>query len=1147
MRAPLYMLPLLVGCLMEVPAGPDLGACAEPPEGVYTYGQIGIGSCIAAPTGLDFMVSEGRTWLMVANANIHANFERGSLLMIDWASVPRTAAAPRRIRVDTLDTRSVPLDSYLGQIARLDAPRRAFIPSRFSVDSLITAADDRVWAVDLANADAPVPFPGRRAITVRQDPYAAAADRSTGRVFVVNGTGGSVSVLDGASSPPDHIDPAPASVLTVAPFDRVPGSELVAELRVRPAEGTRVSTTDTWRLSYVDGTARAWIRDPDGALRRWSSGGADFVPSGFGTEIDPELVPGMSEVVDPWLVLLPDALAMFLSDGEGGIRSAVTDGSAGVWSVDASPLLRGRSGSWDAWLEGPAGIEISDRTLLYYTGRSGPDALDGVLGLAVATSGEGYVPLADPIIAPPEGVLHLTHPTPMVDPRTQAVRLWASQWDGRRWTIGHAFSDGDGRRFEPLQTVFDDPLYDVAAPVVIHTPGAYRMWLSVHDGDTWWLARSQSVDGIDWSPPEPLLDLGTSDLLQPPRAAIQDATDGRWRIRGVSSGQVDEGVTPGASFATSTHGFRVDLAVGHMVGVEGSTRASLGVTPRSYVSAPIPTLYATLRDDTVTDRVGALRLVGGRWAFASTDLIPEGTGDNGGGVRSPLVWREGDAFHMLYAARRPGDVWRVRLAVSDDGLSFTPVEEAPLPEPEGWAAVEQLPGSIEVLDDGRRRLWFSGSDGSRFRIGSATSTDGRTFTVDPGGTRPWVLGAGLPGTHDDAGVRDPAVVRYTRPTADGTEDVRELWYSGFDGDRWSIASARSVNDGPWDRVQAPLLNRPGPALTAIERTFAHRGVRSPVMVADANMDPLLRARLPAPEGGWRMFFAGGADDAWRTGSARVTHRGVFPELGLPSPGDAGGFQTGRGQPGRSEIELNQVVDNQNTLSGRFREGEVLAAAIAIDEARGFAFVPFKVDDQVVVIDTRDDSTPDFDDRNHLDIEAVIRVDASARIPGYEGAAFHPDGRLFLASRNPEGIVVIDTSSITDEDRKRRVHRVTQAVLPLPRARRSQSFLFFDNSVPIGPIGLAIVQDQDLLLVSHFRDAAVAIIDISGDQPELIRYIRGVGENPGPIAVSPDNNWAVVGNITGSTRQDVVDSSLAVIDLRPESPRYLEVTSWIANR
>ena len=46
---------LAAGCIRQVGSGPFVGDCAEYPDGVYTYGQIGIGTCIAGPVDIEFI------------------------------------------------------------------------------------------------------------------------------------------------------------------------------------------------------------------------------------------------------------------------------------------------------------------------------------------------------------------------------------------------------------------------------------------------------------------------------------------------------------------------------------------------------------------------------------------------------------------------------------------------------------------------------------------------------------------------------------------------------------------------------------------------------------------------------------------------------------------------------------------------------------------------------------------------------------------------------------------------------------------------------------------------------------------------------------------------------------------------------------
>ena len=41
-------------CVVSAPL-PDVGPCADYPDGVYEYGQIGIGTCLAGPASLQFL------------------------------------------------------------------------------------------------------------------------------------------------------------------------------------------------------------------------------------------------------------------------------------------------------------------------------------------------------------------------------------------------------------------------------------------------------------------------------------------------------------------------------------------------------------------------------------------------------------------------------------------------------------------------------------------------------------------------------------------------------------------------------------------------------------------------------------------------------------------------------------------------------------------------------------------------------------------------------------------------------------------------------------------------------------------------------------------------------------------------------------
>ena len=111
------MLLFLLGCIVDDPL-PYVGDCAVYPDGVYDYGQIGIGSCLAGPTELKFLGSEedGHR-LLITNANPYLTFDGGSLLSIPWENIDLTQSENF---VHTLDPQIIDLPNFSGSMAVTD-------------------------------------------------------------------------------------------------------------------------------------------------------------------------------------------------------------------------------------------------------------------------------------------------------------------------------------------------------------------------------------------------------------------------------------------------------------------------------------------------------------------------------------------------------------------------------------------------------------------------------------------------------------------------------------------------------------------------------------------------------------------------------------------------------------------------------------------------------------------------------------------------------------------------------------------------------------------------------------------------------------------------------------------------------------------
>ncbi len=482
-----------------------------------------------------------------------------------------------------------------------------------------------------------------------------------------------------------------------------------------------------------------------------------------------------------------------------------------------------------------------------------------------------------------------------------------------------------------------------------------------------------------------------------------------------------------------------------------------------------------------------------------------------------MVFAIGDGWGMVYAGTN-GTLTRLGFAASADGLTWATDHDAVLDVGSDWDSVEVVPGSV-VSDGGTLTLYYTGYDGERRRVGTASSSDdGRSWSRVEGVDDPWVFDEGAPGEFDDSEVRDPYVVR------DPDTGLERLWYAGNDGAEWRIGYAeRAAGDDDWTRPEDPISGGTVIVLEGAEGSFDVAGAQRPVVVEDA--------------AGYAMLYSGQDSPVLRTGLARGLAVDTFHrEPAAPTTGDRVEFDTRAGDNGgRNTIPLNRVIDG-------FAVSGIGLSDFVLDEERGYAVLASVGNSYVVVLDVRDDSEPWFDD-NYLQVEAVLDARTNAGAKGFRSLAVEGD-RLYALNDSPESVMIFDLSAVVDDDRADYLPEAVIGYLPTPRGVEQDAGA--DTLASVGPAGLAVRDGR--LFVSNFNANSVGVYDLGlGLDGALVDELRNLGENPLAVALSPDGSLLAVSLFVGETSTGTAESNIALVDVDPDSASYLDVVARIVNR
>ena len=241
-----------------------------------------------------------------------------------------------------------------------------------------------------------------------------------------------------------------------------------------------------------------------------------------------------------------------------------------------------------------------------------------------------------------------------------------------------------------------------------------------------------------------------------------------------------------------------------------------------------------------------------------------------------------------------------------------------------------------------------------------------------------------------------------------------------------------------------------------------------------------------------------------------------------------------------------VIDLSRAVHGFVTSGSS-GTALVLDEELGFLYLTSKATNYITVLDVRDDSTLEYAD-NFLGIEAIVSV---LTVEGPRGIRdVEIDGtrdHLLISTVSPEAVFVLDRSQIVDDDRADLLPTTPIGAVPVGRAVEDANDVNYTGGLPIGPGDMALADDGHLF-VPNFAEDAVSIFDLGlGAWGREVRTVANVGGNPWLVRLTPDGKYAIVANYTGDVENELVSSSLAIIDADPDSPTAFQVLTWLENR
>lgn len=1083
------MIALLLGCTVNSPL-PNVGDCAEYPDDVYDYGQIGVGTCIAGASDLQFKSSDTEDYLLVSNSNPYVLFSGGSLLSIAWSSIDLTKPINYAHELQSI---ALPTPSFNGNMV-VTEDDIGLLTVRYSEDSRTRTDQDYVYFIDLSDPAQPknaaIGVDGAERIQVEADPIDIVYSEETGLAYVGNRSSHDLSLINTQADPMSLVAPWPLSSLRDADFTDADQSGSYASLieledlasYYAEEEDIDISnlTDDVWSFDWIEGSWQLWLPESEYYQRYETIGDHQYSQSA----IEDEFAALETPIQTPFLL---DS-QMFLSvNGVIGYASWNTQEHAWNWVVEEYFSIEG------ADLSSPSWLAQEDALSLVFSAQDDQGWWIGQAGFDIG----GNLRTEKTLVVPTDDIERVSEPFVFYEDLAQQWRLFYSVFDGSQWSIASRRTTDSVSWFEA--NGFSIEGKDVGAPILSEEADRIRMWYAIGEDDIWDIGYAESIDGENWEDFGVVIPLGLESEA-PPRGALQAYPSSAFRLEGEAAGYIQL-LQNNAEFIMESYGWKATVLAGQWFDTKlFGADSSGGIEVGSLLEDDEPTdFFFTLTNSTGTKQIGYSDSLG-----ENTQILisaEEGV-DN---VFQPVVWEENGSYTMFYA-EQVGETITIQQASSSNLLSWN-LEGDLLELGADFDSIAMVPSSI-YQDDSGLHLIYSGFDGKSWRIGKLDSSDdGDSWTRT---NEPW-FDLGKAGDWDDSGVKDGFVI-----SQDGT---LQLWYSGFDGSARNIGYA-TLSGAEWSSEQISLSQ---------EGMFYNLGTSHPIVwqVNDQT----------------HLYYAGNQNEINRVGkaigSSAANLRQVYKS---PNLGDSLVMETHRSDPESQSIQIPSRYEDPTLLG-------IGLTDITIDQERGFLYIATDLMPHILVFDIRDDSQGDFIDRNYLDVETKIFLPASWGSAGFRQIIPHPDGQHLLAlCDTPEAVYVVNMDEVEDNEYTEEIFDIQTGFLSVPASGERYQDQGERTRADIGPGRIVLHSDQNRIFVSNFNANSISVFDLSlGSYGREIVELQSNGENPFAMTISPDGNHLIVSNFTGDINGNETNATLSIFDINPLSETAYTLVTQVVNR